>query len=157
MRKHLLLRVPMKSPVANIILTFTVTLVVLNTAAVAVGALLDVQIGPRHDPMLRLLAIFVAIEMFMTREARTPERIELHAFAFASALICTALPLALLLAVDVGELVRVVGEPLKREPLFVLLGWSAFIGIQYFLTYWAARFGVWNHLRTVAKAKANRR
>jgi hypothetical protein len=147
-----------KSSVANIVLVFTVALVVLNVAAVAIGALLDIQIGPRYDSMLRLTAICVAMELFMSREKRTLEKWEFHAAALGSALIGFVLPVTLLLAVDAGELTRPISEAYKKGGLSVVFGLSAFlIGFQYFLIYWAARFWAWNHFRTIAKAKANRR
>lgn len=147
-----------KSQVANIVVTFTVALIALNVAAVVVGALLGITIGPRYDSLIKLTAVCVAIELFMSREKRTLENWEFHAFAMASALIGIVFPVMLLLAVDPEVLTRPISEAFRMGGLFVVVGLSAlFIGIQYFMIYWTARFWAWSHLRGIAKAKANRR
>jgi hypothetical protein len=147
-----------KSSVANIVVIFTVALIALNIAAVVVGALLGIAIGPRYDSLIKLTAVCVAIEIFMSREKRTLEKWEFHAFAIAGALIGTVFPVMLLLALDPEVLTRPISEALRIGGLFIVVGLSAFmVGIQYFMIYWAARFWAWNHLRTNANAKANRR
>lgn len=148
----------MKSQVANIVVIFTVALIALNVAAVVVGALLGITIGPRYDSLIKLTAVCVAIEIFMSREKRTLEKWEFHAFAMASALIGIVFPVMLLLAVDPEVLTRPISEAFRIGGLFIVVGLSAFlVGIQYFMIYWAARFWAWNHLRTIAKAKESRR
>lgn len=149
----------MKSSVANILLVFTVAYAAISVAAVVIAVLWDTQFGPRYDSMFRLAAVFAGLEIFLSREKKTLEKWEFHAVAIGSVLIALVVsPLTLLLAVDSGELARLISEPLMKGPLSVAVGAFAFIiGIQYFMTYWAARFWAWSHFRAIANAKAIRR
>lgn len=148
----------MKSSVANIVVIFTVALIALNIAAAVVGALLGITIGPRYDSLIKLIAVCMAIEIFMSREKRTLEKWEFHTFAMASALIGIVFPVMLLLTVDPEVLTRPISEAFRTGGFFVVVCLSAFmVGIQYFMIYWAARLWAWSHLRAIAKAKASRR